>query len=110
MQCRADKEPIGLEPGGRDVEIERCPGLVPNAVVIAGNYMELVRSRAKLGVVRLTACAYVLPFVIDAIQLVAKEHALGNGKAQSGVVNFQILVCGQEEREDSNPPYVFRLR
>src|SRR6202050_4419070 len=97
--CNAEEtEPSGLEPRRRNAEIQGCTRIVPNTVVIAGEYEKLVRARPKLVVIRLAACAYVLPSVIDAIELVAKEHAFGNGKTQGRIVDLQILgVCGKRQ-------------
>ena len=81
-------EPSGLIVSGSDSEIQRRTGLIPYAAVIAGNHMELVLPRPKLCVIRLPACADVLPIVINAIEPIAEEHALGVVKAESGVVNL----------------------
>ena len=46
--CNAqEQEPSSLKPGKRNVERQCCTCLVPNAIVIAGNYLELVPSRAE---------------------------------------------------------------
>ena len=93
-----EREPSHLEPGRRHIEIQHCTGIIPNAVVITGHYVKRVMARAKLRVIRLTTCAYVVPIAIHAIELVTKQHPLRNGKAQGGVVNLQILrLCGKSK-------------
>ena len=98
-RCDAQhKKPARLEPGGRNSQIHGCAFFVPNAIVIAGDHMEFVVAGPKLCVVGLTARAYVLPLVIHAIQLVAKENTLGNVKTQSGIVDLQIVgACGKSK-------------
>src|SRR5215510_13882034 len=40
----------------------------------------------------------VLPFSIDAIEHVAKSHALGNGETQGGVVDRQLLGTSRKRQ------------
>src|SRR5271154_6565623 len=70
-------KPGGLEPGGRNPEVERGAGLVPNAIVVTGDGAETILAGTELGVVSLPARARILPSLVDTRELVSKQHALG---------------------------------
>ena len=83
-------EPNRLVPGGRDVEIQTRSLFIPDSVVIAGDYSEMVLAGTKPGIKSFATSARVLPVFIHSFQPVPKTYLLWNSQAQSRVANLQI--------------------
>src|SRR5262249_28460684 len=90
--CRA--KPLCLIVSGRDRKIQGCPNLVPDAIIIGGNYMKPIRSWAEIGIKSLASGSRFLPVSITAFQLVTKPDFWRDRKTQRRVVNLHITCAG----------------
>ena len=92
------REPPRLIESRFDGNSQTRSNLVPHPIVVAGDHMKSIVSRGQPGVEGLAARAYVLPFGIDPIELVAEEHPVGNRQAERGVVNLQPFAMRRKRQ------------
>src|SRR5262249_8611920 len=83
-------KPDGLVQRWSDREIKRRSGLVPNAIVVAGDDAEPVLARRKVVVKSLAAIAGIDPIRIVTFQLVTEANLFRRRQAQGGVVDLKI--------------------
>src|ERR1700753_4050421 len=92
------EEPPGLVESGLNTYRQVRTRLVPDPIVVTGDYAKPIVSRGQVGVERLAPRAGILPSGIDPLELVAKQHPLGNREAQGGLIDFEpIGVRGQRK-------------
>src|SRR5258708_35338274 len=94
QECQKSSEAGRTKPRGLVVrrsngKIQECSGLIPDAVIIAGDYAKLVFPRAQPRIERLPTRVSVLPVVIDPGYLVPKSTGLRNRKTQRGVAYLE---------------------
>src|SRR5215469_4323427 len=87
-------EPCGLVVGRKDSEVQRGPGFVPNAIVIACNNVETIGARTQIVIKRLTPCPWLLPSHIMTVQPVPKENFLWRQVAESRVIDLEVTSAG----------------
>ncbi len=80
-----------------------APALIPNPIVVAGDYAKPIVARGQVSVEGLPPGAGILPIGIDPVELVAKQNPFRDCKAQGGVVDFEPVGVGGEYVNHSNP-------
>ena len=95
-------EPRRLVPGRQDRERQGRAGLVPHAVVVAGEDAEAVGAGLEIRVERRAALAHVVPLRFPALQAIAESDAFRNGEAERGVVDTDRA---SQRRHLHVPPY-----
>jgi hypothetical protein len=82
-QCRLVKR-------RKDDKASFCAGLIPNAVIVAGDHVKAVIARWQVGVKSLPPILWILPVRIMSLEFVAKADFLGSDKAKCRVIDFNI--------------------
>ena len=92
------QEPPGLVERRLDTHCQVRTRLVLNPIVVAGDDPQTKVSRGQMGIKRLPPGAGILPIGIDTLELVAKQHPLGNRQAQSGVIDFEPIAVRRQRK------------
>src|ERR1700678_2167506 len=85
------KEPNGLIEVRLEGEAKARAGLVPDAIVVAGDHLKGVGARRQPGVVGDPAVSRIDPPLIEAIESIFEERTLRYQQAQPRIVKFPLL-------------------
>ena len=75
---------------------EGSAGLIPNPVVVTGDYPERVGSRRKVRILGDASGAGINPFLIDSFQLVFEFDLCRVEETQSCVMKLKLLLTGRD--------------
>ena len=79
-----------------EIESVKCAGLVPDAIVIAGDDSKCVPSRRNIAVVGRAPAACIDPVFVVTFQFVLELHLLRSKKTKPRVVEGQVSPSGRD--------------
>jgi hypothetical protein len=79
-------------------DLERGPGLVPQAVLVGGSHVEAIGAWRQVCVRRLALVAGVDPLLVEAFEPVPEPHLARHTQAEAGEPEHQALGAGLERR------------
>src|SRR5688500_13110 len=89
-------KPVCLIEKWFQVKTEGGAGLIPDAVIVAGDYFESVCPRPQVGVVGDASCTAIYPVLVKTLQLILKPDLLRRDEARGSVVQIKARCARRQ--------------